>query len=55
MIFCAFLLRGHFRAETHGRGRIHGRMGVPLLCGERLIGMLTLDKLEADFCTPEQA
>ena len=28
-------------------------MGVPLLFGDRLIGMLTLDKLEADFYTAE--
>jgi hypothetical protein len=34
----------HFKEETHGRGRVHGWMGVPLLFGERLIGMLTLDK-----------
>ena len=30
-------------------------MGVPLLVGDRLIGMLTLDSLEADFYTPEHA
>ncbi len=30
-------------------------MGVPLLFGERMIGMITLDKLEKDFYTPEHA
>ena len=30
-------------------------MGVPLLVGDRLIGMLTLDSLEADFYTAEHA
>jgi class 3 adenylate cyclase len=30
-------------------------MGVPLLFGDSLIGMLTLDKLEADFYTAEHA
>lgn len=45
----------HFRDEVHGRGRVRGWMGVPLLFGERLIGMLTLDKFEADFYRPEHA
>jgi class 3 adenylate cyclase/GAF domain-containing protein len=43
----------HFRHETHGGGRVKGWMGVPLLSGDRLIGMLTLDKLEEGFYTPE--
>ncbi len=45
----------HFKSETHGGGRVKGWMGVPLLFGDRLIGMLTLDKLEADFYTVEHA
>jgi class 3 adenylate cyclase len=45
----------HFNEETHGGGRVKGWMGVPLLFGDRLIGMLTLDKLEADFYTAEHA
>jgi GAF domain-containing protein/CheY-like chemotaxis protein/anti-sigma regulatory factor (Ser/Thr protein kinase) len=45
----------HFQDETHGRGRVRGWMGVPLLYGERLIGMLTLDKFEENFYTPERA
>ena len=36
-------------------GRVKGWMGVPLLVGERLIGMLTLDSFEADFYTAEHA
>ena len=43
----------HFRHEAHGGGRVKGWMGVPLLSGDRLIGMLTLDKLEEDFYTRE--
>ena len=43
----------HFKHETHGAGRVKGWMGVPLLSGERLIGMLTLDKLEEGFYTAE--
>ena len=45
----------HFQTETHGGGRVKGWMGVPLLYEDRLIGMLTLDKLEADFYTAEHA
>lgn len=45
----------HFTDETHGKGRVRGWMGVPLLFGERLIGMLTLDKFEQDYYTPEHA
>ena len=45
----------HFKEETHGRGRVHGWLGVPLLYGERLIGMLTLDKFQENFYTTEHA
>lgn len=45
----------HFKDETHGQGRVHGWMGVPLLFGENLIGMLTLDKTEENFYTPSHA
>jgi signal transduction histidine kinase/DNA-binding response OmpR family regulator len=45
----------HFRSQKHGSGRVKGWMGVPLLVGDRLIGMLTLDKGEADFYTLEHA
>jgi GAF domain-containing protein/CheY-like chemotaxis protein len=45
----------HFRNREHGAGRIHGWMGVPLIFGDRLMGMLALDKHEKDFYTPEHA
>ena len=45
----------HFKDETHGGGRVKGWLGVPLLFGDSLIGMLTLDKLDADFYTAEHA
>jgi signal transduction histidine kinase/CheY-like chemotaxis protein len=45
----------HFKQEAHGGGRVKGWMGVPLLVGDRLIGMLTLDSFEADFYTAEHA
>ena len=34
---------------------IRGWMGVPLLLGEDVVGILTLDKREPDFYTPEHA
>ena len=45
----------HFKEDAHGAGRVKAFMGVPLLIGDRLIGMLTLDSLEADFYTAEHA
>ena len=45
----------HFKEEAHGGGRVRAFMGVPLLIGDRLIGMLTVDSLEADFYTSEHA
>jgi len=44
-----------FRKPEHGGGRIHGWLGVPLIFGDRLIGMLALDKYEKSFYTPEHA
>jgi PAS domain S-box-containing protein len=41
--------------DVHVEGSIRGWMAVPLLIGDRLIGMLTLDSFEADFYTPEHA
>ncbi len=45
----------HFRSDEHGRGRVKGWMGVPLLVEGKLIGQLTLDKFEADFYTEEHS
>ncbi len=45
----------HFKEEAHGGGRVKAFMGVPLLVGDRLIGMLTVDSFEADFYTAEHA
>jgi len=45
----------HFKNREHGAGRIHGWMGVPLIFGDRLIGMLALDKHEKNFYTAEHA
>ncbi len=44
----------HFE-DVHVEGSIRGWMAVPLLIGDNLIGMLTLDSFERDFYTPEHA
>ena len=45
----------HFKEEAHGGGRVRGWLAVPLLVGDRLTGMLTVDSFEADFYTAEHA
>jgi GAF domain-containing protein len=45
----------HFNEEAHGAGRVKGWMAIPLLVGDRLIGMLTVDSFEADVYTVEHA
>jgi PAS domain S-box-containing protein len=44
----------HF-VDSFGEGHIKSWMAVPLLVGDRLIGMLTLDSFEPDFYTAEHA
>jgi PAS domain S-box-containing protein len=44
-----------FRREPHALAGIRAWLGVPLLFGERLIGMIALDKKESGFYTPEHA
>ena len=41
--------------DVHVEGSIRSWMAVPLLIGERLIGMVTLDSFEPDFYTAEHA
>lgn len=42
-----------FRRGLHVGVGIRSWLGVPLMFGDELIGMLALDKAEADFYTPE--
>ena len=44
-----------FRAEPHAEAGIRSWMGVPLLFGDRLIGMFTLDKRQPGFYTEAHA
>lgn len=44
-----------FRRSPHALAQIHSWLGVPLLFGDRLIGMLALDKREIGFYNQEHA
>jgi len=46
---------GEFRRDPHARAEINSWLGVPMLVGDRLIGMITLDKQEPEFYTEEHA
>ncbi len=45
----------NFRVEPHAPASIRSWLGVPMLIGERLIGMLALDKREPGFYTSAHA
>jgi signal transduction histidine kinase/CheY-like chemotaxis protein len=45
----------HFASQEHGSGRIRGWLCVPMLMGERVIGVLSVDNFQADFYTDELA
>ncbi|MCS6879829.1 MAG: GAF domain-containing protein [Oscillochloridaceae bacterium] len=45
----------HFNSEPYNADPIHSWLGVPLIFGERLTGMLTLDKFQPGFFTREHA
>ncbi len=44
-----------FRREPHVQARIGSWLGVPMLVGDRLIGLITLDKKEPGFYDQEHA
>jgi len=44
-----------FRREPHAPARIRSWLGVPMLVGDRLIGMIVLDKHEPGFYTTKHA
>ena len=45
----------HFASQEHGAGRIRGWICAPMIIGDRVIGVLSIDKFEADFYTEELA
>ncbi|MBN1659743.1 MAG: GAF domain-containing protein [Anaerolineae bacterium] len=48
-------LYSNFGQEPHAQAQVRSWLGVPLLFGDRLIGMLALDKREPGFYTEEHA
>ncbi|MGD1996618.1 MAG: GAF domain-containing protein, partial [Anaerolineae bacterium] len=48
-------LYAEFGREPHAQAGIRSWLGVPMVVGERLIGMIALDKQEPDFYTEESA
>lgn len=44
-----------FKEEKHAPAQIHGWMGIPMLLGGDILGMLSLDKHQPNFYTPEHA
>ena len=44
-----------FRQEPHAQANIHSWLGVPMLYGDKVVGMLALDKHEPGFYTEEHA
>ncbi len=44
-----------FRQSPHAEAGIRAWLGVPMFVGDRLIGMIALDKTEPGFYTPEHA
>ena len=45
----------HFASEEHGGGRIRGWICAPMIVGDRVIGVLSVDKFEPHFYTEELA
>ena len=45
----------HFASELHGGGRIRGWICAPMIVGDRVIGVLSVDKFEPDFYNEELA
>ena len=45
----------HFASQLHGGGRIRGWICAPMIVGDRVIGVLSVDKFEPDFYTEELA
>ena len=45
----------HFASQEHGAGRIRGWICAPMIIGDRVIGVLSIDKFESDFYTEELA
>ncbi len=54
-IFADVSQNPHFASAQHGGGRIRGWICAPMIIGDRVIGVLSIDKFEPDFYTEELA
>ncbi len=54
-IFADVSQNPHFASREHGGGRIRGWICAPMIIGDRVIGVLSIDKFEPDFYTEELA
>ena len=43
----------HFASQEHGGGRIRGWICAPMIVGDRVIGVISVDKFEPDFYNEE--
>lgn len=51
----AFSTYGSFKESAHAQYQIRGWMGVPMITGDRVIGMLAFDKKDPNYYTNEQS
>ena len=51
----AYSTYASFRSGIHARYEVGGWMGVPMIIGDRVIGMLAFEKKEPDYYTKEQS
>jgi PAS domain S-box-containing protein len=54
-VFGDVSLNPHFASQEHGGGRIRGWICAPMIVGDRVIGVLSVDKFEPDFYTDDLA
>ncbi len=45
----------HFASQRHGSGRVRGWIGAPMIIGDRVIGVISVDKFEPDVYNEELA
>ena len=54
-VFADVAQNPHFAGDFHGSARIRGWICAPMIVGDRVLGVLSIDKFEPDFYTEELA